>query len=166
LNDHCRICAFRDRCRDQAIRDDNLTLLRGLGDRAIKRYARSGILTLTQLAHTFRPRRRGKRANLPLTQRDHALHALAIRDKTIYVLGSPEVRTAGVSIFIDMEGDPDKQFIYLIGLIVCEREHVDRHSFWADSEKTEDEIFARLLEVVSRYDAPCFYSYDTSSERF
>ncbi|MGC2776057.1 MAG: TM0106 family RecB-like putative nuclease [Bradyrhizobium sp.] len=159
LNDHCRICAFRDRCHDQAIRDDNLTLLRGLGEKTIKRYARSGILTLTQLAHTFRPRRRGKRANLPLTQRDHALHALAIRDNTIYVLGSPEVRTAEVRIFIDVEGDPDKQFIYLIGLIVCEREHVERHSFWADSEKTEDEVFARFLEVISRSDAPCLYSY-------
>src|SRR5262249_11498018 len=30
LNGHCRICAFRDRCRDQAIREDNLSLLRGI----------------------------------------------------------------------------------------------------------------------------------------
>ncbi|MGJ4960362.1 TM0106 family RecB-like putative nuclease [Bradyrhizobium sp. HKCCYLRH2015] len=159
LNDHCRICAFRERCHAQAVREDNLTLLRGLGDKTIKRYARSGILTLTQLAHTFRPRRRGKRSDHPFTQRDHALHALAIRDKTVYVLGSPELRTAEVRIFVDMEGDPDKQFIYLIGLVVCERERVERHSFWADNEKAEDEIFARFLEVVSRYDAPCLYSY-------
>jgi predicted RecB family nuclease len=81
LNDHCRICAFRDRCRDKAIREDNLSLLRGIGEKTIKRYARKGILTLTQLAHTFRPRRRGKRADTPLTQRDHALHALAIATK-------------------------------------------------------------------------------------
>jgi hypothetical protein len=88
LNDHCRICAFRDRCRDQAIREDNLSLLRGISEKTIKRYARKGVLTLTQLAHTFRPRRRGKRTDAPLKLRDHALHALAIRDRTIYVLGA------------------------------------------------------------------------------
>jgi predicted RecB family nuclease len=36
LNDHCRVCAFRERCRDQAVREDNLSLLRGIGEKAIK----------------------------------------------------------------------------------------------------------------------------------
>ena len=102
LNDHCRICEFRDRCRDQAIREDNLSLLRGVGEKTIKRYARKGVLTLTQLAHTFRPRRRGKRADAPLRLRDHALHALAIRDQTIYVLGAPKLPTAPVRIYLDI----------------------------------------------------------------
>jgi predicted RecB family nuclease len=159
LNDHCRICAFRDRCRDQAIREDNLSLLRGIGERTIKRYARKGVLTLTQLAHTFRPRRRGKRADTPLTRRDHALHALAIRDKTIYVLGSPTIPAATVRIYVDMEGDPEDGFIYLIGLVVWEGEHVERYSFWADDEKGEDKIFARFLDIVAQYDAPRLYSY-------
>jgi len=166
LNDHCRTCAFRDRCRDQAIREDNLTLLRGIGEKTIKRYARRGILTLTQLAHTFRPRRRGKRADIPLTQRDHALHALAIRDQTIYVLGAPKIPTAKVRIYIDMEGDAEEGFIYLIGLVVCEGERIERYSFWADDEKREDAIFAQFLDVVSRYDAPCLYSYGNYERTF
>jgi predicted RecB family nuclease len=62
LNDHCPACGFRQRCHDQAAREDNLSLLRGLGEKEFKGYARKGILTLTQLAHTFRPRRKGKRA--------------------------------------------------------------------------------------------------------
>jgi predicted RecB family nuclease len=66
LNDRCRICEFRDRCRAQAVGEDNLSLLRGIGDKATKRYSRKGVLTLTQLAHTFRPRRRGKRSDQPL----------------------------------------------------------------------------------------------------
>lgn len=53
LNDHCRICEFRERCHAQAVMEDNLSLLRGLGEKTIKRYARKGLLTLTQLAHTF-----------------------------------------------------------------------------------------------------------------
>ncbi|MGF6334030.1 putative RecB family nuclease [Bradyrhizobium sp. i1.8.4] len=159
LNDHCQICAFRDRCRDQAIREDNLSLLRGIGEKTIKRYARKGILTLTQLAHTFRPRRRGKRADTPLTRRDHALHALAIRDRTIYVLGAPTIPEARVRIYVDMEGDPEVGFIYLIGLVVCDGGRVERYSFWADDEKREAEIFTRFVDIVGQYDAPRLYSY-------
>jgi len=159
LNDHCRICEFRERCRDQAIREDNLSLLRGVAEKTIKRYARKGVLTLTQLAHTFRPRRRGKRADAPLRLRDHALHALAIRDQTIYVLGTPKLPTASVRIYLDIEGDPEEGFIYLIGLVVCDGERVERHSLWSDDRKGEAEIFARFLDIVGRYDAPRLYCY-------
>jgi predicted RecB family nuclease len=166
LNDHCRICAFRERCREQAIREDNLSLLRGISEKTIKRYARRGILTLTQLAHTFRPRRRGKRADTPLNRRDHALHALAIRDKTIYVLGSPTIPVAAVRIYVDMEGDPEDSFVYLIGLVVREGERVEHHSFWADDEKGEGDIFARFLDIVAQYDAPHLYSYGNYERTF
>src|SRR5277367_3448503 len=63
---------------------------------------RKGLFTLTQLAHTFRPRRRGKRSDTPSRVRDHALHALAIRDKTIYVLGQPKLPTASIRIYLDI----------------------------------------------------------------
>jgi predicted RecB family nuclease len=160
LNDHCRICAFRNRCHDQAIREDNLSLLRGIGEKAIKRYARKGILTLTQLAHTFRPRRRGKRADTPLVRRDHSLHALAIRDRTIYVLGTPTIPTAQVRIYVDMEGIPETGLIYLIGLIVRDGERIERYSFWAEtSENGEAEIFTKFLNTVAQYSAPRLYSY-------
>jgi predicted RecB family nuclease len=159
LNDHCRICEFRERCREQAIREDNLSLLRGVGEKTIKRYARKGVLTLTQLAHTFRPRRRGKRSDAPLKLRDHALHALAIRDKTVYVLGTPKLPTASVRIYLDIESDPEEGFTYLIGLIVCDGERVEHHSLWSDDRKGEGEIFARLLNIVGRYDAPRLYCY-------
>ena len=38
----------------------NLSLLRGMSEKEIKKYNQKGILTVTQLAHTFRPRRKGK----------------------------------------------------------------------------------------------------------
>jgi predicted RecB family nuclease len=166
LNDHCRICEFRDRCRDQATREDNLSLLRGIGEKAIKRYARKGVLTLTQLAHTFRPRRRGKRADAPPKLRDHALHALAIRDQTIYVLGAPELPTAPARIFLDIEGDPDEGFTYLIGLVVYDGERVERHSLWSNDRRGEAEIFSSFLDIVARYDAPRLYCYGNYEKSF
>jgi predicted RecB family nuclease len=166
LNDHCRVCEFRDRCRDQAIKEDNLSLLRGVGEKTIKRYARKGLLTLTQLAHTFRPRRRGKRTDAPLRLRDHALHALAIRDQTIYVLGAPKLPTAPVRIFLDIEGDPEEGYTYLIGLVVCDGERVERHSFWSDDRNGETAIFDRFLTVVARYDTPRIYRYGNYERAF
>lgn len=166
LNDHCLICEFRERCHARAVGEDNLSLMRGLGEKTIKRYGRKGVLTLTQLAHTFRPRRRGKRADHPPKLRDHALHALAVRDKTIYVLGKPEVPTARVRIYVDVEGNPEEGFIYLIGVVVCDGECVDSHSFWADDKDHESAIFNQFLDVVSRYDAPRIYCYGSYEKAF
>jgi predicted RecB family nuclease len=166
LNDHCRTCEFRDRCRAQAVREDSLSLLRGLGEKTIKRYGRKGLLTLTQLAHTFRPRRRGKRSDQPLKLRDHALHALAIRDKTIYVLGEPEVPTAQVRMYLDIEGNPEEGFIYLIGVVVHDGERLEYHSFWADDKEHEATIFNQFLGVVSCYDTPRIYCYGSYEKTF
>ena len=104
LNEHCQVCEFRQRCHLQAVNEDNLSLLRGIGEKEIKSYARKGIFTVTQLAHTFRPRRKGKRVERRVYHRYHALSALAIRDKRIYVFGTPQVPSGPVAIFLDMEG--------------------------------------------------------------
>jgi len=166
LNDHCRLCEFRDRCHAQAVREDNLSLLRGLGGKSIKRYRRKGLLTLTQLAHTFRPRRRGKRADRPIKVRDHALHALAIRDKTIYVFGKPELPVGAVRIYVDVEGHLAQDFVYLIGMVICDGERQDIHSLWADRKQEEATIFNRFLEIVSRYGAPRLYCYGSYEKIF
>jgi transposase IS66 family protein/RNase H-like protein len=124
------------------------------------------VLTLTQLAHTFRPRRRGKRADAPPKLRDHALHALAIRDQTIYVFGAPKLPTAPARIYLDMEGDPEEGFTYLIGFVVYDGERVERHSLWSDDRKGEAEIFSRFLDIVARYDAPQLYCYGNYERSF
>jgi predicted RecB family nuclease len=38
LNDHCPICEFRQRCHDQAVQEDNLSLLREISEKQIKGY--------------------------------------------------------------------------------------------------------------------------------
>jgi predicted RecB family nuclease len=138
LNDHCPQCEFRRRCHEQAVREDNLTLLRGVGEKEVKALARKGILTLTQLAHTFRPRRKGKRAVPKSHHRYHALEALAVRDKRIYVYGTPDVSDSPVKIYLDIEGVPDEGFVYLIGMVVALQDGAEqRFSFWADSKEQE-----------------------------
>ena len=158
LNDHCQVCEFRERCHAEAVQEDNISLLRGLGEKEIRSYGRKGILTLTQLAHTFRPRRRNKRG-AQQTKRHHALQAMAIRDKRAYVFGTPELPTSPVTIYLDMEGMPDEVFVYLIGMIVVHGGTETRHSFWADSKEQEQEMFEQFLAQTSRYSDFVVFSY-------
>jgi predicted RecB family nuclease len=166
LNDHCQMCEFRRRCHDQAVWEDSLSLLRGLGEKEIKGYARKGILTLTQLAHTFRPRRKGKRAAPRTRHRYHALQAMAIRDKRVYLFGTPEVPVAPVAIYLDVEGLPDEGFVYLIGMTVVEG-GTERHlAFWADSRDQEPEMFQQFLAEVSKHPDSRLYCYGTYERTF
>jgi predicted RecB family nuclease len=160
LNDHCHRCEFRQRCHQQAVQEDNLSLLRGMTEKDVRGYARKGILTLTQLAHTFRPRRKGKRKAVQrTTHRYHALQALAIRDRRVYVFGTPELRTAPVRIYLDIEGKPDESFDYLIGLIVVRDGSEERFSFWADTKEQEQEILEQFLAVIARFDDFLVFCY-------
>jgi predicted RecB family nuclease len=166
LNDHCQTCEFREQCHAQAVKEDNLSLLRGLGEKELKRYARKGLFTVTQLAHTFRPRRKGKRSDQRSKHRYHSLQALAIRDNRVYVLGVPEVPSSTVQIYLDVEGNPDEGFVYLVGMIVCDGRDENRYSFWADTKEQECEMFEQFLAVVSRYDAPRIFCYGSYEKTF
>ena len=162
MNDHCQVCEFRLRCRQQASEQGNLSLLGTIGEKEIKAYARKGILTLTQLAQTFRPRRKGKRVERS-KRRYHALQAMALRDKTVFMLGTPTLPTSPVKIYLDVEGDPDEGYIYLIGVLVCDGESEQSYSFWADSKDHETVILQQFLQVLAPYDEChifCYGGYD------
>jgi predicted RecB family nuclease len=166
LNDHCQVCEFRKRCHEQAVQEDNLSLLRGLGEKEVKGYARKGILTVTQLAHTFRPRRKPKRAAARSMKRYHSLQALAVRDKRIYVFGTPQIPTSPVTIFLDVESSAEGGAVYLIGMIVVENGSEQRYSLWADGPDQEREIFEQFLAVVARYEDFLVFSYGSYEKAF
>jgi predicted RecB family nuclease len=159
LNEHCQICEFRERCHDQAVREDNLSLLRGMSEKEIKKCGKKGVFTVTQLAHTFRPRRKGKREGQTTNHRHYSLQALAIRDKKIYILGKPELPNSPVHVYLDIEGDPEEDFIYLIGMVIVENGLEKSHSFWADHKDQEAQIFEQFVAEVTRYDNFLVFCY-------
>lgn len=166
LNDHCAICEFRQRCHQQAVKEDNISLLRGVKEKEIKAYARKGILTVTQLAHTFRPRRKGKRAPPRPNRRVPALQALAVRDKRVYIFGTPQLPASPIHIYLDVEGNPEEDLDYLIGMIVVVGDREERHSFWAESKDQEQSIFEQFLAIVDRHDEFLIFSYGTYERVF
>src|SRR5262249_26772981 len=119
LNGHCAVCAFRAACRRVAEEADDLSLLRGLPAKEVEKQRARGVTTVTQFSHTYRPGRRGKRRSGKARKHDHALQALALREKKGYVLDSPTLPRAGGALYLDVEGLPPRHFDYLIGPLVA-----------------------------------------------
>jgi predicted RecB family nuclease len=152
LNGHCPACEYRESCHQQAVSDDHLSLLRRMTDTQAKNLRKKGIFTVYQLSHTFRPRRRSKRHRHLGNPHSFALQALAIREKKIHVVGVPDVPESPVRVYVDVEGNSDGRFIYLIGLLIASGTDEKMHSFWADTQEQEVAIFDELLATVTQYE--------------
>jgi predicted RecB family nuclease len=148
LNSHCQECEFRDRCHADAVNKDDLSLIRGLSEKEILAQRRRGIYTVTQFACTFRPKSLGLRRTKPLKRHLHALQALAVRDKKVYVVRTPEIPTTMPHVYLDVEGLPDRDFHYLVGVLVAADGQTSLHSFWADDETEEPAIWFKLLNLL------------------
>ena len=166
LNDHCRVCEFQKRCHEQAVQEDNISLLRALGEKEITKYAKKGIFTVTQLAYTFRPRRRKRRRRTTTVLRNHSLHAMAIREKTTYVNGTVELSTCPVQIFLDVEGLPDSNLYYLIGVSICGGITDTHVTFWADSEAEEATAWKGFLNLIGAHETFTLFHYGSYESRF
>ncbi len=116
LNRHCAGCEFQARCKQKAVEKDDLSLLSNMPENERTRLHRKGIFTVTQLSYTFRPRRRPKKLRDKREKYHHSLKALAIREKKVHIVGSPELKLEGTPVYLDVEGLPDRDFYYLIGV--------------------------------------------------
>jgi len=114
LNRYCGECEFRNRCRQKAIERDDLSLISGISPKERLKLNKKGIFSVTQLSHTYRPRRR-RRKTKAIDKHSHALKALAIREKKIYVTETAKPQLGRVQVFFDVEGIPDRDLYYLIG---------------------------------------------------
>ena len=91
LNDHCRICRYQQRCRAEAQRLDDLSLLNRISEREIQLYQRKGITTVNQMSYTFRFRKRGKRIKARGRPHSFPLQPLALRERSVFVAPRPTV---------------------------------------------------------------------------
>jgi predicted RecB family nuclease len=148
LNDHCQVCEFRQSCHVQAIQEDNLSLLLGMGEKEIKAYNRKGFFTVTQLSHTFRYRKPRKRAKQHAHPHYFSLQARSIRTGIVHIHGVPSLPAMETKVYLDMEGVPDREFYYLIGVLVETGESTDYRSYWANNEAEQDDIFYRLAAFI------------------
>jgi predicted RecB family nuclease len=143
LNKHCQICDFQARCRGIAVNREDLSLLTTMTEKERQKFIEKGITTITQLSYGYRPRRRRRSKLTPSrvsrpTKYDHKLKAIAIKKGQVHVIGTPEFGGDGTPVFIDVEGMPDRDLYYLIGLRYQDQGRAVERSFWAD--RPEDEF--------------------------
>lgn len=165
LNRHCTECEYRVRCRENSIEKDDLSLLAGMTEKERKKLNSKGIFTTTQLSFTFRPRRRPKRLRDKREKYSHSLKALAIREQKIHIIGCPELRIEGTPVYLDVEGLPDRDFYYLIGVRIRNGDAVDQHSLWADVPEDEERIWKEFVGILLSITNPiliCYGGYEST----
>jgi predicted RecB family nuclease len=165
LNKHCPECEFRIRCHAAAVEKDDLSLLNGLSLKESSEQNRKGVFTVTQYSYTFRPGRLMRAIEAGAARHDHALQALALREKTVYVAQRPAIPDGRVSIYLDVEGQPEPDRFYLIGLLIVEERGSRPLSFWANGRNDEPAMWASFLQAIASVgeDFVLFYygSYET-----
>jgi len=159
LNRHCSECEFQARCRQKALEQDDLSLLGGMSAKERQRLRSNGISTVTQLSYTFRPRRRPKWLRDRKEKYHHSLKALAIREKKIHIVGTLELKLEGTPVYLDVEGLPDRDFYYLIGVRIGNGESAVQHSLWADTVKDEGKIWREFLDILQAVKKPVLIHY-------
>jgi predicted RecB family nuclease len=158
LNRHCAECEFRAGCR-KVVEKDDLSLLSGMTDKERKDFNNKGIFGVMRLSYTFRPRRRPKHLAGKREKYHHSLKALAIREGKIYIVGSPELKIEGTPVYLDVEGLPDRDFYYLIGIRFGTDRRVIQHSLWAEDEYDEKRIWREFLGILSGIERPVLIHY-------
>ncbi len=157
-NNHCTICEFQEKCREKLIEKDDLSLLGSISQKQVTKQNNKGIFTIKQLSYTFKPRK--KRNKIGKSQRFlWELKALALREKQTYILEIPKLAEAKIEVFLDIEGLPEENFNYLIGLIVRKEENEIHLSFWANSKEDEQKIFRELFTALSKFSDFIIYHY-------
>jgi len=142
---------------------DDLSLLTTLSAKERKKQNEKGIFTVLQLSYTFRSPRRS--ASTP-PKHQPALKALAIRKNQIHILGTPAFRLPRTPVYVDVEGDPDRDFYYLIGLRIVPESQPLRYSYWADTKDDEREIWANCLRTVGELTSPSLIHYGAYETQF
>lgn len=163
---HCPDCEFRTRCHQIATENDDLSLLSGMTEKERRKQHSRGIFTVTQLSYTFRARRKPKRLVSKPDKYSHALKALAIRERKICVAGTPDSIIHRQPVYLDVEGIPDRNFYYLIGLRVKNGDEFVQHSFWANEPSEEKETWVSFLRTLAKIDNPQLLYYGSYETQF
>ncbi|MHB1038639.1 MAG: IS66 family transposase [Pirellulales bacterium] len=159
MGNKCQTCEFRDYCHAEAEKADSLYLLDKMTPKVAAKYQKKGIFTLTQLSYVYRPRRRPKKSVGTIrTPFNVELQSLAIREKKVYLHERPALAQQPVELFLDIEGVPDQDFNYLVGVMVKKGDKTTMHPFWANGSDDESRIFTECSALAAKYpDAPIYH---------
>src|SRR5262249_52351874 len=97
---------------------------------------------------------------------DHSLQAMALRTKTIYGVKEPEFPPAITRVYLDVEGDNERGFYYLIGLLVSDGVTQSYIYFWADSPAQGGDIWEKFLSHMQNLENYALLHYGSYEKDF
>src|SRR3954463_8469026 len=71
-----------------------------------------------------------------------------------------------VALYLDVEGVPDRDFYYLIGLLAVEEGHPPCYSFWADDTSQEKAAWDACSQLIGTFPDYTLYHYGQYEQRF
>ena len=96
----------------------------------------------------------------------HSLKALAFREKKIHIVGRPELKNESTPVYLDVEGLPDRDFYYLIGVRIGHGPNAVQHSLWADTAGDEAKIWREFLTILETIEKPVLIYYGSYEKTF
>ena len=69
-------------------------------------------------------------------------------------------------MYLDIEGIPDKDFYYLIGIRINDNMEISQHSFWANNISEEEGIWRECFSFISNVETPIIVCYGSFEIRF
>jgi predicted RecB family nuclease len=152
---HCQVCEFNSICKEKLQERDDLSLLVNLKPKEIEQKNNRGIFSVKQLSYTFRPKKNPYRRRNFLPE----LKALAIREQKVFIQKLPDLEKKETEIFFDIEGIPDRDFYYLIGVIIKTGNSEIEYSFWANDISEQQDIFIQFIDLLNTQNNFILYHY-------
>ena len=87
------------------------------------------------------------------------MKALAIRKDQIHVIGAPQWSEIDHPVYFDVEGVPDREFYYLVGLRHKVGDCFLHRSFWANDQLDERDMWAACLRALAEINNPRLVHY-------
>jgi len=166
LNRHCAECEFQGRCHKIAVEKDDLSLIRNLSQKQIGKLNAKGIFTVNQLSFTFNPMMVARKGFKNNPKHFCSLKALAIRDAKVYVVDGFDVPVAETNIYLDVEGIPDRDFYYLIGMVVSNGTTSEYEFFWAKDDADEINMWHAFLNRICSFNDFLINHFGSYDARF
>lgn len=157
INQHCKICRWKDKCLNECIKKKDLSLLFGISNVTRRILIESKINNINDMANLDNNqielmKDKGVR-NVPFLIKQAYSYITKTPERIMY----PNFPTRYPALYFDIEGQIDLNFQYLFG--VYNEETIEYLPFWADEITNEKDAFFAFLKYLSKIKKYTLFHY-------
>jgi len=147
LTRDCKLCEWLNYCTESTKEHGDLSIISGIGEIIKEELSKLGICSIYDLANQ----------DPNLLELDSAtkeevhyfvLQAQSFVDKKPIFRDSHRFKEREYELFVDVEGSPHHDFIWIIGCLVRNGEEIKFHPFVAKEPKDEERMFLDFLDFI------------------